>query len=159
MPVDSSFFAAVISAGAILTGFCGTFLAFRIQREASYHRQPVLSFEAGAAKDVFIGLTHFTHAFLLLILATSCALVFGFIVPLLALAKVGFATRGVGLVVGGLLAAVVFLAAYFLAELLHYRILSTRLMHDLAEQKSVRGVVFVAILLAIASFTLSWLAL
>ena len=59
MTDPQGFYTAVLTAGAILTGFAGTFLQFRIQREASYHRQPAVSFEEANAKDVFIGLTHF----------------------------------------------------------------------------------------------------
>ena len=77
-----SFFATLLTAGAILSGFCGTFLAFRIQSEANYYRQPALSFERGEARDISIDLTHFTSAFLLLILATLCAVIFGFVLPL-----------------------------------------------------------------------------
>lgn len=42
---------SLLQAGAILAGFCGTFLAFRIQREASYYRQPVADFDTGRAAD------------------------------------------------------------------------------------------------------------
>ena len=41
------FFAEVLSAGAILCGFCGTFLSFRIQREAGYYRQVAIDFHSG----------------------------------------------------------------------------------------------------------------
>ena len=70
----TTFFSAVISAGAILSGFCGTFLAFRIQREAGYHRQPSASQERANGSDSFIGLTHFTSSLLLLILATLASI-------------------------------------------------------------------------------------
>ena len=159
MPADSSFFASVIGAGAILSGFCGTFLAFRIQREANYYRQPVLSYDEGKAKDVLIGLTHFTHGFLLLLLATACALVFGFLIPLFALAQMRFALHATGPVVGGLVAAVVFLAAYFIAELAHYHIISSHLLNDLAEQRSVRAIVVVAGILAAVAMLISSLVL
>jgi hypothetical protein len=36
-----AFYTSVVSAGAILTGLAGTFLQFRIGREASYYQQPV----------------------------------------------------------------------------------------------------------------------
>ena len=55
-----SFYTATLSAGAILTGFCGTFLSFRLQREANYYRQVALDFETREARDVFVDLTHFT---------------------------------------------------------------------------------------------------
>jgi hypothetical protein len=93
MSDHETFYAAVLSAGAILTGFSGTFMQFRIQREANYYRQPVLSYvergETGKAQDTYIGLTHFTASFLLIITATLVALTFGFVVPLLALAEIG----------------------------------------------------------------------
>ena len=68
----------MLTAGAILSGFCGTFLAFRIQREAAYYRQPAVDYHGNKGKDVYIGLTHFTSAFLLLALATVCSVTFGF---------------------------------------------------------------------------------
>jgi hypothetical protein len=159
MPTDTSFFAAVVGAGAILSGFCGTFLAFRIQREANYHRQPVLSYENADAKDIHIGLTHFTYAFLLLLLATTCSLAFGFLLPLLALAQVAFALHTIGLVVGGLVAAVVLLAGYFIAELVHYDILTSHLLHDLEEKRSERGIVIAAGFLAALLMLVSCLIL
>lgn len=67
-----SLYSSLLSAGAILAGFCGTFLAFRIQREANYYRQPALDFATGEARDVPIGLTHFTSGLLLLGIASIC---------------------------------------------------------------------------------------
>ena len=90
MPNSQTFYAAVLSAGAILTGFSGTFLQFRIQREANYYRQPVLSYvedaAVGKAQDIF-GRDPFTGAFLLIIVSTLMAVAFGFVFPLLALAE------------------------------------------------------------------------
>ena len=86
---DLAYFAACLSAGAILTGFCGTFLSFRIQREATYYRQPVCDFASGKARDVAIGLSHFSSPFLLLILGTLLAAAFGFVCPLLAISGFG----------------------------------------------------------------------
>ena len=115
MPNDPhSFFETIISAGAILSGFCGTFLAFRIQREASYYSQPALSFDRQEAKDVLIRMTHFTSAFFLLLLGTFSALVFGFLFPLLALAGSAWILARPGLVVGGLVAALVLIGGYSL---------------------------------------------
>jgi len=128
-----NFFESIINAGAILAGFCGTFLAFRIQREANYYRQPVLDYEKENAKDIFIGLTHFTSAFLLLILATLCAFTFGFIIPLLAIAGSSWALAQTALVVSGLIASLVFILSYFLDELIHYRVLSGNLVNDVLE--------------------------
>jgi hypothetical protein len=129
------FFSAALSAGAILSGFCGTFLAFRIQREAAYYRQAVADYHEGKGKDVYLGLTHFTSAFLLLVLATACAAVFGVVLPLLALGGSASVVGRHGLVIGGIFAALLLLAAYFIDELLHYGIISGRLAHDAAEWK------------------------
>ena len=74
---NMQFYEAVINAGAILAGFCSTFLVFRIQRESNYYRQSALSYEQGKAKDIYIGLTHFTSSFLLIILAATVSMVFG----------------------------------------------------------------------------------
>jgi len=131
-----AFFAAVLSAGGLLSGFCGAFLAFRIQREAAYHRQPAVDFHQEKGKDVFIGLTHFTSAFLLLGLATSCSTIFGFLFPLLALTGSVWVTQHPGAVVGGILAALIMLGAYFVDELVHSRILSGHLANDAGEWKS-----------------------
>ena len=145
-----SFFGAVLSAGAILSGFCGTFLAFRIQREASYYRQPAVDFHEGMGKDIFIGLTHFSSAFLLLVLATVCSGTFGFVFPLLALYGSQWFASHAGLVVGGIIASLLLIAAYFVGELIHYRIISSRLAHDASEWKREWWVVAIGILAAIA---------
>ncbi len=74
------FYGSVTTAGAILAGFSGTFLSYRIQRESNYYRQ--VSIEKGEARDVYIGLSHFTSSFLLIIFSTVLSLVFGFLLPL-----------------------------------------------------------------------------
>src|SRR5260370_33842727 len=114
MPVNSdSFFAAALSAGGILSGFCGTFLTFRIQREASYYRQAAVDFHEGKGKDIFVGLTHFSSAFFILLLATLCSATFGFVFPLLALhGSAWFAARS-GLVVEVMIGVGMSLCAYF----------------------------------------------
>ena len=144
-----SLFAALLTAGAILSGFCGTFLSFRIQRESNYYRQPALSFQQKAAEDVYIGLTHFTSSLLLLILATLCVVIFGFLMPLLALAGSGWLLARPHLVISGLVATLVLLAGYFLDELVHYKILKTNLVHDAKEWGRETVIVIAAILLAI----------
>jgi hypothetical protein len=58
MSEATPFFESVLAAGAILSGFCGTFLSFRINRESNYYRQPALSYEEEKAKDIYIGRTH-----------------------------------------------------------------------------------------------------
>jgi len=44
------FYEAALTAGAITSGFIGTFLAFRIQREAGYYRQVGAGFHDGAGE-------------------------------------------------------------------------------------------------------------
>jgi hypothetical protein len=80
------FLGATLTTGAILAGFCGTFLSFRIQREAAYYRQPG---DKGEAKDE----THFTVSLALLLLTTICTAVFGIVFPLLALSGSGLSMR------------------------------------------------------------------
>jgi hypothetical protein len=151
MPVNTDlFFGAALSAGAILSGFCGTFLAFRIQREASYYRQAAVDFHEGTGKDIFVGLTHFSSAFLLLVLATLFSGTFGFVFPLLALYGSRWFVFHAGLVVGGMIASLLLIAAYFVDELIHYRIISGRLAHDASEWKREWWVVTIGILAAIA---------
>jgi len=150
------FFEAIINAGAILTGFCGTFLAFRIQRESNYYRQPALVYKKEEAKDIYIGSTHFTSAFLLLILATLCSMFFGFLIPLLALAGCSWAFAQTALVVAGLIASLILLITYFLDELIHYEILSTELVNDAREWKRESLIVVGGLLVAIVSAMLAY---
>ncbi len=151
--VTTSFFEAVLTAGAILSGFCGTFLAFKLQREATYYRQPAVDFRTGKGRDVFIGLTHFTSPFLLLILATSLSAIFGFVLPLLALSGQPAFAPNPRLIVGGVLGALFLLAAYFLDELVHYGILGGRLARDAKEWKAEWWIVSAGILAALACVT------
>ncbi|NJC00235.1 hypothetical protein GGR63_000122 [Xanthomonas sp. 3272] len=134
----NEFFSASLAAGAILTGFCGTFLSFRIQREASYYRQPAVDFRTGKGRDVFIGLSHFTSSFLLLAVATLLAIVFGFALPLLALYGLNVSRQAV---VIGILNSLLFVCAYFVCEMVHYGILNRRLLHDRAEWGRSKGLV------------------
>jgi len=151
-----SFFESIVGAGAILCGFCGTFLTFRIQREASYYRQPVADFQSGESKDVYIGLTHFSGAFLLLILGTLSATVFGFLLPLLALAGCVWIRTQPNLVVGGLVGTLILIAAYFWAELIHYGILKNALRNDhrewSRESPVVIGGIAAAVILAVVAY-------
>jgi hypothetical protein len=149
---DKEFFTSVISAGAILTGFAGTFLQFRIQREANYYRQPALSYEKSDAVDVYIGKSHFTSSFLLIMVATILALISGFTLPLLALADVlSFATPK--MVSSGLLASLVFLVGYFCAEMVHYGILNTSLLNDPDEWGREWKIVIATLIIAVLSGT------
>jgi hypothetical protein len=129
------FFSAVVSAGAILTGFCGSFLAFRIQREANYFRQPALDFATGKAKDVLIGLSHFSHPFLLLIAASLGSLLFGVLLPLFGIAGVSNRLVSPGVTVAGLAASTIVLCGYFYAEMNHYGILRGDLVNDINEKR------------------------
>jgi hypothetical protein len=159
----SRFYEAALTAGAIISGFIGTFLAFRIQREANYHRQPVLDFNSSGsearARDVDIGLAHFTSSFFLILVAGVVSMTFGVAWPLLALAYWPPAMTGPEPIAGGLLGSVVLVAAYFLDELVHYRILSRRLMNDVTEWKSESAIVVGGVLLAVLTFVLVWCAL
>lgn len=140
------FFESVLGAGAILTGFCGTFLTFRIQREAGYHRQPALSYSDERAVDVHIGLSQFSSSFLLLIMATLSAIIFGLSFPLIALAGCSWAFARPELVVAGLLATLILLVGYFFNELVHYRIVSSRLVSNAREWGEEKWIVIVTIL-------------
>ena len=151
----SNFFAAALAAGSILTGFCGTFLSFRIQREANYYRQPVLDFHSQSARDVYIGLTHFTSAFLLLSMGAFLAVVFGFALPLMALA--GATWISASPVVGGILASLVLVLAYFLNEMVHYGVLNTNLINDAKEWRRGRALLAVAFIIAVGVFFAGWI--
>ena len=143
-----SFFSACLSAGAILTGFCGTFLSFRIQREANYYRQPSVDFQSGTGRDIYIGLSHFSSSFLLLIIASLFSVLFGFVLPLLALSGVGIPKQSV---VVGMVSAVIFVVAYFACEMVHYGVLNRRLLHDRTEWGRSTGIVLVACMVAVVS--------
>jgi hypothetical protein len=153
-PDDRAFFESIINAGAILAGFCGTFIAFRIQREANYYRQPVLSYEEEKAKDIEIGLTHFTSSFLLIVLAALMSLLFGLCIPMLGLAGLDtFLTRR-SVVAAGIVGAMALLVGYFVDELIHYGIIFGRLKNDVFEWKKETPVVIATILLAVVCMIL-----
>jgi hypothetical protein len=159
MPSDpKSFFAIVIDAGAVLSGFCGTFLSFRIQREANYYRQPVLDYKTRRSRDVFIGMTHFTSSFFLLILATLGSLMFGVLIPLFAVAGSTWALAQTKLVVAGLVSVIILLVAYFFDELVHYRIINTNLINDAHEWGKELAIVIVALVASVGCSVLILLA-
>jgi hypothetical protein len=112
--MNPQFFQDVINVGAILAGFCGTFLVFRIQREADYFRNP---------SEDNIGDQHFTSSFLLLILASLLILVIGVLFPLFFISGVRWSFLTAEIVVAGLLSALVLLVGYFVDELVHYEII------------------------------------
>jgi hypothetical protein len=109
-----------------------------------------LDYKSGKAKDVLIGLSHFTSAFLLLIVASIFAMTFGVMLPLLALAGVGWIVEKPGLTVAGLFSAIIFVAGYFVCELVHYGILNRRLLNDGHEWGRLRKTVSVTFLIVIA---------
>lgn len=155
MNIDpQNFFSAALGAGAILSGFCGTFLSFRIQRESAYYRQPVLDYENDKAKDIYIGLSHFTSSFLLLILASVISIIFGVILPLIAMAGANIVWEAPKVVVAGLIASVVLISGYFVCELVHYEILNRKLLNDPSEWGRARKTVIVTILLSFLSAVL-----
>jgi len=127
------FYTAVLAAGAILTGFSGSFLQFRIQRESNYYRQPAISYEQNKGRDVLIGLSHFSGAFFLIICAVVLEMIFGFCLPLLALANINLSAADPKTIAAGLIAALIFLLGYFAAELVHYEILNVNLISDRRE--------------------------
>jgi hypothetical protein len=153
---ELGFFEAIINAGAILAGFCSTFLVFRIQREASYYRQPALSFEKEKAKDIHIGLTHFTSSFFLIILAAVSSMLFGFVFPLFGLRGIGGALISPPVVISGLIGSLVLLGSYLFDEMVHYGILNQQLVNDAREWGQERSIVIVAILLALACATIAY---
>jgi len=55
------------------------------------------------------------------------------------------------IVVAGMTAAVVFVAAYFICEMVHYGVLNRRLLNDSREWGRSRGIVTAAILVAAVS--------
>jgi len=140
-----TFYPAVLAAGAILMGFCGTFLAFRIQREADYYRQAVPE----RRRDKYIGLTHFTSSLVLLLLAAASAMVFGFIIPLFTLSGILSTGLNARIVVGGLTATSVLIAGYFTNELVHYHVFRVHLVNDKAEWRRELPVLAVTLLLGI----------
>lgn len=154
------FFQDIISAGAILAGFCSTFLAFRIEREAQYYRQPVLSYGRGDARDIYIGLAHLTSSFLLISLAAVFSIVFGFLLPLFALAGASGGFISPALVVGGLVAALVLLAGYFVSEMWHLGILPPKpLAEDAREWRRELPIVIGTVVLAVVGAVVTgWIA-
>lgn len=145
-----SFFGSTLSAGAILSGFCGSFLTFRIGREAAYHRQPVVDPGEGGGNDAVVGLTHFSSPFLLLLFATIWSATFGIVFPMLALSGSAWFASRPRFVLGGLVGALLLIGAYFLDELIHYRILRI-LPSDAREWKREGWVVGIGFLSAVVS--------
>lgn len=108
---DAQFFAAALTAGSIITGLCGLFLVFRIQREADYFRRCEQQ--------------HFTSSMLLVFFATVTSLFFGVWAPLFALVGIRrwWLLNSPADVVGGLVGATVLVLGYIVDEMVHYEIL------------------------------------
>ena len=102
-----------LSAGAIIAGFGATFLAFRVQREAQFYRVPGQTFNE----------QRFSSSFLLIIFATTLAVLAGVVTPLLGIQGVAPAWLTPGVAVSGLLGSITLIVGYFLDELVHYRII------------------------------------
>jgi len=167
------FYEAALTACAILSGFSGTFLSFRIQREASYFRQPCTFCKDDLhptqyrdnrpyiqGHDVGIGLSRFNSSFFLIILGTCCLMAFGVFMPLVALSLRGRWLPSPGLITAGIVGSAVLVAAYFLDELIHYEILKWgRFFCDLKEWRCEWIIVVSGFLLAALGFTITWCAM
>jgi hypothetical protein len=149
-------FGDALAGGAILTGFCGTFLSFRIQREANYYRQVALNFVTREARDVPMGLSHFSAGFLILILASIANLFFGTALPLLGLSGLGGKWITMKLTAAGLFGGLALLVGYFWIELIHYNIVPKQLLHDTAEWKREGPIVIAFVVIAAGLFFLIW---
>lgn len=117
----ANFFSEVIGAGAILTGLCGTFFAFRIQRESTFYSQPYRK-KDGTWEVSLIDRTHCTAPFRLLCWAFFASLCFGLCIPLLGMVGIKHPLVTPFVVTVGLFVAIILLIFYVLAELLHYHL-------------------------------------
>jgi len=136
---ELDFFTSAIQAGAILAGFCGTFLAFRIQREAEFYRTPEKSYKQ----------QWFSIAFILIIFGTLVSVIFGVVFPLLKLANI-CPSISPSVVVGGFFAAIILIAGYFLVELLHYH------LFDRFDREWQREVPVAGITIFLAAVSILW---
>lgn len=120
-----NFYDASLAAGAILSGFIGTFLNFRIQREAMYYRQPVLEWNndnpGGRAKDVFVDRSRFPLSLVVILLGALVSILYGVFLPLSALAHWNLCAVSPATILAGLVASIVLVATYFCVEMLHYK--------------------------------------
>jgi len=138
-------FGDALAAGAILTGFCGTFLVFKIQREADYHRRPEEDTDSAS-------LSHFSASLLILLLACLLTTIFGTAFPLLGLSGIGKTWITMQLIAAGLLGSLVLISGYFAVELVHYEISLNKLSSDKTEWKREGPIILVAVLIAIVLF-------
>lgn len=133
-------YAAALTAGSILTGFVGIFLNFRIEREANYFRSP-----GSCVRNQ----QHFTTSLFLIIIAALSSVVFGVLLPLLALVEPSKAVRP-ATIAAGIVASIVLIGAYFIDELVHYEIL----WHpDKEKGKDEMWIVVLGLTMALGAFT------
>jgi len=137
------FYEAALTAGAILSGFIGTFLSFRIQREASYFRFP-----GGRNRNQ----QHFTSSLFLIIVSAISSVLFGVLLPLFALAQGDHFAVTAATILAGIIGSLVVVGAYFFDELFHYRIL----FKADPEWKNEIWIVVGGILLASCAFTMTF---
>jgi hypothetical protein len=142
-PETEQFFRDIIGSGAILAGFCATFLVFRIQREADFYRT------ANDPKGTERNEQHFTSSFLLIIFGTLAALCGGFLIPLLFLAGVQCFLLSPRVSVAALLASTVLIAGYVCNELVHYHITEKADPDWRAEKKVWLSTLLVAVLVGL----------
>jgi hypothetical protein len=138
------FYEAALTAGAILSGFIGTFLNFRIEREASYFRSP-----QGTMRNQ----QHFTSSFFLIITSAICSVVFGIVLPLFALAQGDRFAVSPATILAGIIGSLVVVGANFFDELFHYEIICKP---DCEGWKRELWIVVGGVLLAACAFTITF---
>jgi hypothetical protein len=152
-------FGDALAAGAILTGFCGTFLSFRIQREAEYHRKPSSQPDSKAGRAAHVSLSHFSASFLILISASVITMIFGTALPLLGLSGGASKWITIKLITAGLFAGLALIVGYFAVELVHYDIRFNKLRSDQEEWKREIPIAIVSFSLALIFFVVVCVAL
>ena len=148
----SDIFGDALTAGAVLTGFCGTFLSFRIQREAEYHRKPSDSEDASNPSS----LSHFSPSFLILLLASVVTMIFGTVLPLLGLIHVATNWITLKLITAEFFAGLTLIGGYFAVELVHYDIRLNKLENDKAEWRRELPIIFGTVIVATAFFVITF---
>lgn len=83
---------------------------------------------------------------------------FGVLFPLFALAGSAWISARPEIVVAGVVATLVLILAYFLDELVHYKILSNKLINDVHEWGAERWIVVGGIALAVVGAGIAWWA-
>jgi hypothetical protein len=152
----AKFFSDMIGAGAILTGLCGTFFAFRIQREATFYSQPYCNDE-DEWDVVVIDRTHFSAPFFLLSFAFLASLISGLVIPLLGMLGIKNFIVSPGFATGGLFVAIILLGFYIIAELQHYHLFkgnSKNTEEETEEDKRSKDIGCLLVKLAVISISL-----